>query len=82
MNYYIQAYTGKDQGLIGTQNQALVKDAKTQVKVNNRLKWFNPDPDTKQVKVFSYTNLYNESTYKLIRTIDWQEYIRNNRPSK
>lgn len=71
MNYYIQAIDNEGNGLIGTQNQAIVRDAKSWRKVQNRLNSFNPDKRTKQVKVYTYTNLYNESTHKLVRTILW-----------
>jgi hypothetical protein len=68
MNYLIQAYQN-DKQLLGTSNASLVYDAKTMVKVDNALKRFNPDKVTTVVKVFSYTNLYNESSYKLVKTV-------------
>lgn len=68
MNYFIQAFASNE-GLLGTQNQAILRDCKTTVKLNNRLKWFNPESRYTEIKVFSFTNVYNENTYKLIRTI-------------
>lgn len=68
MNYLIQAYKN-DKPLLGTSNASLVSNAKSMVKVNNALKRFNPDKDATCIKVFSYINLYNESSYKLIKTV-------------
>ena len=68
MNYLIQAYQN-DKQLLGTSNASLVHNAKSIVKVNNTLKRFNPDKVTTCIKVFSYTNLYNESSYKLVKTV-------------
>lgn len=65
MNYLIQAYENNN-GLLGTDNQTLVKDCKSFVKVKNALKYFNPSKYTTEIRVYSYTNLYNESTFKLI----------------
>lgn len=68
MNYIIQAYKN-DKPLLGTSNASLVSNAKTMVKVNNALKRFNPDKVATSVKVFSYVNLYSESSYKLVKTV-------------
>jgi hypothetical protein len=70
MDYFIVAVDSKGREFLGTQNAKIVKDAKSMVKVNNALKCFNPTKETKQIKVYSYTNLYNEKTFKLVRTIN------------
>ena len=68
MNYIIIAHK-KNKELLGTQNSTLVHNCKSMVKVNNALKAFNPSKDTDEIKVYSYSNLYDEKTYKLIKTI-------------
>jgi hypothetical protein len=70
MNYIIQAYQNNRQ-LLGTSNASLVKDVKSMVKIDNALKRFNPDKEADCIKVFSYTNLYNESTYRLVKTVSF-----------
>jgi hypothetical protein len=74
MNYLIQAYNGK-QELLGTQNATLVHDCKSYVKVKNALNRFKPESRATQIKVFSYSNLYDEKTYKLIQTISHETTI-------
>jgi hypothetical protein len=69
MNYFIVAIDSNEREFLGTQNATIVRDAKNMVKVNNALKCFNPTKETKQIKVYSYTNLYDEKTFKLVRTI-------------
>jgi hypothetical protein len=68
MDYLIQAYQG-DNELLGSENASLVHNAKTMVKVNNALLSFRPQKTTTQIKVFSYTNLYNDKTYRHIKTV-------------
>lgn len=68
MNYYIAAVIDGRQH-IGTDGQALVKDAKSFRKVENRLKWFNPYKPYDEIRVYSYSNLYDESTHRLVKTI-------------
>ena len=68
MEYIIIALKEKKE-LLGTQNSTLVHNCKSMVKVNNALKAFNPSKDTDEIKVYSYSNLYDEKTYKLIKTI-------------
>ncbi len=70
MNYYIVAVDKDNKELLGTQNQTLVYEAKNMVKVNNALKSFNPDKRADKVRVYSYTNLYDDKTHKLVRTIN------------
>ena len=70
MNYYIVATDKNGREFLGTQNATIVRGAKSMVKVNNAFKCFNPTKETKQIKVYSYTNLYDEKTFKLVRTIN------------
>lgn len=65
MNYIIQAYEN-NKGLLGTENQTLVTNCKSLVKVKNALKYFNPSKFADEIRVHSYTNLYDEKTFKLI----------------
>ena len=68
MDYIIIAHK-ENKELLGTQNSTLVHNCKSMVKVNNALKAFNPSKYTDEIKVYSYSNLYNEKSYKLIKTI-------------
>ena len=70
MNYFIVAVDNNGREFLGTQNATIVRDAKSMVKVNNALKYFNPTKETKQIKVYSYINFYDERTFKLVRTIN------------
>mgnify|MGYP003617503219 CR=1 FL=1 len=70
MNYFIVAVDNNGREFLGTQNATIVRDAKSMVKVNNALKYFKPTKETKQIKVYSYINLYDEKTFKLVRTIN------------
>ena len=70
MNYYIVAVDNNGKEFLGSQNATIVREAKSMVKVNNALKSFNPTKETKQVKVYSYTNFYDNSTFRLIKTIN------------
>ena len=68
MDYLIEAH--KDgRPLLGSDNATIVRDAKSMVKVKNRLKWFNPGKQYDEIKVFSFTHLYDEKTHKLVLTI-------------
>lgn len=68
MNYIIIAHK-ENRELLGTQNSTLVYNCKSMVKVTNALKAFNPSKDTDEIKIYSYCNLYDEKSYKLIKTI-------------
>ena len=70
MNYYIVAVDNNGKEFLGSQNATIVREVKSMVKVNNALKSFNPTKETKQVKVYSYTNFYDNSTFRLIKTIN------------
>ena len=70
MNYFIVAVDNNGREFLGSQNATIVRDAKSMVKVNNALKYFNPTKETKQIKVYSYINFYDEKTFKLVRTIN------------
>ena len=69
MDYIITAIDKDNKELLGTQNNTLVHNAKNNVKVNNALKSFNPSKLAVKVTVSSYTNLYDDKTIKLVRTI-------------
>ena len=68
MDYIIIAHK-ENKELLRTQNSTLVHNCKSMVKVNNALKAFNPSKDTDEIKVYSYSNLYDEKSYKLVKTI-------------
>lgn len=68
MDYLIQAYENS-RPICGTDAAALVYDAKTFRKVQNRLNYFSAPKYATEIKIFSYVNLYNEATYKLIKTV-------------
>ena len=70
MNYFIVEVDNNGREFLGSQNATIVRDAKSMVKVNNALKYFNPTKETKQIKVYSYINFYDEKTFKLVRTIN------------
>jgi len=70
MNYIIETYDNENRQLLGSENSAIVRDAKTMVKVNNRLKWFNPCNRAIKIKISSFTNIYDEKTYKEVKTIN------------
>lgn len=55
--------------LLGSNNATIVRGAKNMVKVNNALKSFNPSKNTDEIRIYSYTNIYNDETYNLIKTI-------------
>ena len=46
MNYFIVAVDNNGREFLGTQNATIVRDAKSMVKVNNALKYFNPTNET------------------------------------
>jgi hypothetical protein len=68
MNYIIIALKDNKE-LLGTDNATLVHNCKSMVKVNNALKSFNPSKQADKIKVYSYSNLYDEKTYKLYKEI-------------
>jgi len=68
MEYIIIAHK-ENKELLGTQNSTLVHNCKSMVKVNNALSRFNPAKETDEIKIYSYTNLYDEKSYKLVKTI-------------
>ena len=68
MDYLIEAHKN-GRPILGSEGAAIVRDAKSMVKVNNRLKWFNPIKEHDEIKIFSFTSLYDEKTHKLIKTI-------------
>ena len=68
MEYIIIAHK-ENKELLGTQNSTLVHNCKSMVKVNNALSRFNPEKETDEIKIYSYTNLYDEKSYKLVKTI-------------
>ena len=68
MEYFIQNYK-ENKELLGTENTTFVHDAKNMVKVNNGLLRHKPSMQTDEIRIYSYTNLYNEKTHKLIKTI-------------
>ena len=72
MNYIIIAHK-ENKELLGTQNSTLVNDCKSLVKVKNALKRFNPQKDTDKIKIFSYSNLYDEKTYKLYKEFNYKK---------
>jgi hypothetical protein len=69
MDYFIRAYRG-EQEILGSLDSAIVRDAKTFRKVQNRLDWFKPSKGATQIKVFTFTNFYREETFKLVKTIN------------
>lgn len=69
MNYLIQAFNNNDKQILGSNNSGIVKNAKSMVKIDNRLRCFNPCKETTTIKVFSYSNLYDKSSYNLVKTI-------------
>lgn len=71
MDYFIEAYKN-NRSLLGSANATLVYQAKNLVKVNNCLKWFKPDREYDEIRIFSFTNLYDEKTHKLVRVISPQ----------
>jgi len=68
MDYLIEAYCNGS-AILGSDSAAIVRNAKSMTKVKNRLKWFNPPARTNEIKVFSFTNLYDEKTHKHVLTI-------------
>ncbi len=68
MEYIIIAYKNNSE-LLGSNNTTIVRSAKSMVKVNNALKSFNPSKNTDEIRIYSYTNIYNDETYKLVKTI-------------
>ena len=68
MDYLITAYR-ENKNLLGSDSSRIVRDAKTMVKVNNALKWFKPFQKHDEIRIYSYTNFYDDKTFKLIRTI-------------
>lgn len=69
MNYIFETYDADGSQLIGSENSAIVRDAKTMVKVNNRLKWFSPCKRAVKIKISSFSNIYDEKTYREVRII-------------
>lgn len=68
MDYFIIAVKdGKE--LLGSDNSAFVRNAKNMVKVNNRLRSFNPMIKPDEVRLYSFTQVYRPDFYKLIKTI-------------
>lgn len=68
MDYFIEAYK-EGRPILGSDGAAIVREAKSMIKVNNRLKCFKPMKEHDEIKIFSFTNLYDEKTHKLIKTI-------------
>ena len=68
MNYLIVSVIDNKEQL-GSDSQSIVKDAKNTVKLNNALKYFNPLRKPDEIRVYSFTNIYDEKTYRLIKTI-------------
>lgn len=75
MNYLIQTHTD-GRATLGTQNQAIVRDAKSMIKVNNRLKSFNPHGNYDEIKIYAYNEAdrYKDEAYKLVRTITKRDF--------
>lgn len=72
MNYIIIAHKdGKE--LLGSDNSTLVHNCKSLVKVKNALSRFNPSKETDEIKIYSYTNLYDDKTYKLYKAIPYNK---------
>jgi len=69
MDFYIVSIIDNKQQL-GTENQRIIRNAKNMTKVNNALKYFKPFRKPEKIEVYSFTNFYNESTFKLIKTIN------------
>lgn len=72
MEYIIIAHK-ENKELLGSQNSTLVHNCKSMVKVNNALKAFKPSKDTDEIKIYSYSNLYDEKTYKLYKVIPYNK---------
>ena len=70
MDYIIIAHK-ENKELLGTQNSTLVHNCKSMVKVNNALKAFKPSKDTDEIKIYSYSNLYDEKSYKLYKSVPY-----------
>ncbi len=70
MNYLIQTHTD-GRATLGTQNQKIVRDVKSETKLRNALKSFNPYGEFDEIKIFSYNEAdrYKDEAYKLVRTI-------------
>lgn len=71
MEIYITTIDKNGKQMLGSNNQTLVHDCKSFVKINNRLKWFTQyDKDqAKAIEIYSYTNFYDDKTFKLLKTI-------------
>ena len=53
----------------GSEYSIIVRDLKTLRGVKNRLKNYRIPPNVVQLNVYSYTNIYDEKTFKLLETI-------------
>ena len=69
MNYYLCA---KKNGTVrcGTSDQLLINDLKTVRGIGNRYSvWINNHKEAgKQVELYTYTNVYDDSTFHLVKT--------------
>lgn len=77
MDYIITALKDNCE-LLGSANASIIREAKTMRKVNNALKWFNPDRDFDEIRISSFTNIYNEDSYRVVRTI---KKVRHAKPN-
>ncbi len=69
MDYLIvSVIDGKEQ--LGTDSNTIVRNAKSMVKVNNALKYFNPLRKPHEIRIYSFSHIYQPESYKLVKTID------------
>lgn len=69
MNCYVKFIDAKGNGRLGSEWQRLITDLKTVGGVKNRvLKGVKPHGATK-AEIYSYTNVYDEKTYRLVDTV-------------